>query len=244
MSVAVVVEISRPTGGEAAWTIEVPAAARLAMAAAELADALAGAVETVSAGGGADCRLWIGHVEPGDDEMVARRGFTPYRDLWQLRCRLPAAPSDLDVRSITAADEAAVLDLNRRAFAWHPEQGDMSPADLAGRQAEVWYDPAGFLVHERGGRIAGFCWTKVHPAGAAPPGDVAMGEIYVIAVDPDFQGQGIGGPLTLAGLAHLHSRGPTVGMLYVESDNDAANAVYRRLGFAHHHPNRAYAATL
>lgn len=244
MSEAVVVEISEPAGGDAAWTIEVSAAARLAMAAGDLAGALAGAIETVRARGGGDCRLWIGHVEPGDDEVVARWGFEAYRDLWQLRCPLPAAPSDLAVRPIEPADEAAVLDLNRRAFAWHPEQGAMSAADLRERQSEPWYDPAGFLLHECDGRIAGFCWTKVHPAGGAPPDDVAMGEIHVIGVDPDFQGRGIGGPLTLAGLAHLHSSGPDVGMLYVESDNEAANAVYRRLGFRRHHTNRAYVATL
>ena len=134
--------------------------------------------------------------------------------------------------------------VNRRAFAWHPEQGGMTEADLQARRREPWYDPAGFLIHERDGQIAGFCWTKLHPAAAAPPSDIPLGEIYVIAVDPDFQGQGIGGPLTLAGLAHLHSRGPATGMLYVESDNVAANAVYRRLGFEHHHTNRAYATLL
>lgn len=240
----VAIQISGPDEGEVTWSIEVPAGERLAMTPRDLTENLARAVETARAGGGGDCRLWIGHVEPGDDEAVARYGFTPYRDLWQLRCPLPAAPSDLDVRPIEFADEAAVLDLNRRAFAWHPEQGDMSAADLAARQAEPWYDAAGFLVHEREGRIAGFCWTKIHPVGKTVPTDVAMGEIYVICVDPDFQGRGLGGPLTLAGLAHLHSRGPATGMLYVESDNDAANAVYRRLGFRHHHTNRAYVADL
>jgi predicted N-acetyltransferase YhbS len=30
-----------------------------------------------------------------------------------------------------------------------------------------------------------------------------MGEIYANAVDPDFHGQGIGGPLTRAGLQWL-----------------------------------------
>ena len=120
----------------------------------------------------------------------------------------------------------------------------MSAADLHELQREPWYDPAGFLLHEREGRIAGFCWTKIHPASDTPPTDGAIGEIYVICVDPDFQGRGLGGPLTLAGLEHLHGRGPAVGMLYVESDNDAANAVYRRLGFRHHHTNRAYVANL
>ena len=238
------IQISGPDDGEVTWTVEVPAVERLAMSDGDLAENLAGAVGVARAGGGGPCRLWIGHVEPGDDGMAARWGFAPYRDLWQLRCRLPAAPSGLDVRPITADDEAAVLEVTRRAFAWHPEQGEMSAADRHERQDEPWYDPAGFLVHERDGRIAGFCWTKLHPEGKAPPEDIAMGEIYVICVDPDFQGRGLGGPLTLAGLEHLHSRGPTTGMLYVESDNHAANAVYRRLGFRHHHTNRAYVADL
>lgn len=237
-------QISGPGGGNSIWTIEVPPSDRLTLSAAGLADELASATATVRAGGGTSCRLWIGHVEAGDDELTGRWGFVPYRDLWQLRCRLPAAPSGLDVRPITADDEAAVLDVNRRAFAWHPEQGAMSAADLRERQREPWYDPAGFLLHERRGRIAGFCWTKIHPEGETPPTDVAMGEIYVICVDPDFQGRGLGGPLTLAGLEHLHGRGPATGMLYVESDNNAANAVYRRLGFRHHHTNRAYVADL
>lgn len=238
------IQISGPDHAEAAWTIELPAADRLSLDAGGLRDQLATATGAVRAGGGGTCTLWIGHVEPGDDEVAARWGFAPYRDLWQLRAPLPAPPGDLAVRPFEPADAEAVLAVNRRAFAWHPEQGGMTAEDLRRRQAESWYDPAGFLLHEQQGRLAGFCWTKLHPGGEAPPEDIAMGEIYVICVDPDFQGRGIGGPLTLAGLGYLHSRGPTTAMLYVESDNDAANAVYRSLGFRRHHTNRAYAAVL
>lgn len=238
------IQISGPGEGDVTWTIEVPATERLALGPGALEGELTAAVETVRASGGGSCRLWIGHVMSGDDALAGRCGFAPYRDLLQLRRALPAPPSDLAVRPFEPADAAAVLALNRRAFKWHPEQGDMTVEDLRARQSESWYDHAGFLLHEREGRLAGFCWTKVHPAGVLPPEDVAMGEIYVIAVDPDFQGQGIGAPLTLAGLAHLHSRGPSTAMLYVESDNRAANAVYGRLGFRPHHTNRAYVADL
>ena len=241
---SVEIEYSGPESGKATWTIEVSAANRLPLATGGLQDELAAAVAAVRASGGGTCRLWIGHVGRSDDEVAARWGFTPHRDLWQLRAPLPAAPSDLAVRPFEPGDAEAVLAVNRRAFSWHPEQGAMTAGDLRARQAEPWYDPAGFLLHECEGRLAGFCWTKVHPEGEAPPDDVAMGEIYVIAVDPDFQGRGIGKPLTLLGLAHLHSRGPTTAMLYVESDNKAANTVYQRLGFQHHHTNRAYAAIL
>ena len=226
------------------WSIEVPASERLAYGVEGLESEVSAAVAMVRERGGGRCRLWIGHVAPGDDELAARWDFAPYRDLWQLRCPLPAQQSDLPVRPFEPGDAAAVLALNRRAFSWHPEQGDMTAADLRARQSESWYDPAGFLLHEREGRLAGFCWTKVHRAGGPPPDDIAMGEIYVIAVDPDFQGQGIGAPLTLVGLAHLCSRGPATGMLYVESDNTAANAVYKRLGFRRNHTNRAYLAVL
>ena len=101
--------------------------------------------------------------------------------------------------------------------------------------AEPWFDADGFRLHHRDDRLAGFCWTKVH-SDHDPP----LGEIYVIAVDPDFSGRGLGRPMTLAGLEWLSARGLTAGMLYVESNNHPANAVYRRIGFEHHHTDRAY----
>src|SRR3712207_7276788 len=46
--------------------------------------------------------------------------------------------------------EEAWLRVNARAFDWHPEQGRMTAADLALREAEEWFDPAGFLMAWRG----------------------------------------------------------------------------------------------
>ena len=71
--------------------------------------------------------------------------------------------------------------------------------------------------------MLGFHWTKRHSA--------RLGEVYVVAVAPEAQGRGLGKSLTLAGLHHL--AGVDEVLLYVESDNGPALAVYERLGFSH-----------
>ncbi len=74
--------------------------------------------------------------------------------------------------------------------------------------------------------------------------DPVLGEIYVIAVDPDFHGLGLGRSLTLAGLDSLAQRGVGTGMLYVDGDNTAALTMYGDLGFTIDHTNRAFVGTV
>ena len=110
---------------------------------------------------------------------------------------------------------------------------------MRSRQQQPWFNPNGFLLHEIDGRLAGFCWTKVH-LDTQP----VLGEIYVIAVDPDFAGRGIGRELTVAGLRYLHQIGAPVGMLYVDSNNERAVSLYRSLGFSPHNTQRAFVGTV
>lgn len=201
----------------------------------ELSEALGRVVAEIAKHGGGRAQLWIEDAGPDDDQDAEAIAFTAYRDLLQMRCSLPAAATDITVRAFEPDDAEAFLRVNNRAFHWHPEQGGMTLDGLAERQAEPWYDPAGFLLHEVDGELAGFCWTKIH-ADEDPP----LGEIYAIAVDPDFHGRGLGLPLTLAGLAWLHGQGLAHGVLYVESDNAPAVRVYERIGFVVHQINRAY----
>ena len=210
----------------------------------ELLDA---AVSVIADGGGGHVHWWVFEPTAAHDALAREIGLAPGRTLLQMRRPLPldvppttSFPSDDTVELPTrpfrvGQDERAWLEVNNRAFQSHPEQGGWDVDTLRAREKEPWFDPDGFLLHEREGRLAGFCWTKVH-AEHEPP----LGEIYVIAVDPDFHGLGLGRKLTVAGLDHLARGGITIGMLYVDTDNTAAVSLYDSLGFIVHRTDRAY----
>ncbi len=163
------------------------------------------------------------------DAMARTNGLELRRELCRMARDLPAPPAPpLAVRPFeVGADEAAWLEVNNRAFVWHPEQGGWDLATLQAREAESWFDPAGFFLHEIEGRLAGFCWTKIHHDERP-----RLGEIFVIAVDPDLAGHGLGRDLVLVGLDWLARQDLRHAILYVEGDNTNALALYRHLGFA------------
>ena len=195
------------------------------------------AIERVAHEGGGLARLWARAGHPATTAAAAALGLTAERELHQLRRHLPVDLTyELIFRPfVPGEDEAAWLEVNNRAFDWHPEQGGWTEDDVLAREAEAWFDPSGFLLHEEDGKLTGFVWTKVH-RDAEPP----LGEIYVIAVDPSAAGMGLGRRLVLAGLDHLHQAGLEWGMLYVDDGNAGGARLYEQLGFELHHTDTSY----
>ena len=198
------------------------------------------AIEVVASDGGGRVNWWVFEPTSAHRTLAADAGMVPGRSLYQMRRSLPTG---LEVHIATrafqpGADDRAWLQVNNRAFAEHGEQGGWTIDTFSQRQQEDWFDPDGFRILELEGRMAGFCWTKVHEP--TEPAADRLGEIYVIAVDPDFHGRGLGRELTLAGLEHLASRGIDTGMLYVDADNAPAVRLYEQLGFRVHCTNAAF----
>jgi mycothiol synthase len=209
--------------------------------------------------GGGWPRVWAHGDLPAAAALAGSLGWTRLRTLWQLRRPLadplPAAapPPGVRLRAFEPGrDEEAWLELNRRAFADHPEQGRWTLDDLLVRERAPWFDPSGFFLAEElnegldeepaerpaeepepakdgappptaKGRLLGFHWTKVHEDG--------LGEVYVVGTDPAARGRGLGRVLTLAGLGHLRSIGLATAMLYVDDENLPAVRMYESLGF-------------
>jgi mycothiol synthase len=190
-------------------------------------------VEEVLARAGGTLSVWAHGQHPGAVALAAGLGFTAVRELWQMRRslldRLPEPELHAGVRLrafVPGQDDEEFLRVNNAAFDWHPEQGGWDRGQLQLREAEPWFDPAGFLLAvDEADRLLGFHWTKVHTAPEP------IGEVYVLGVDPSARGMRLGAALTLAGLQHLRERGQTRVMLYVEADNAAAVELYGSLGF-------------
>ncbi len=181
-------------------------------------------------------QIWIEDAQIDDDNLLNSIGFSSYRDLWQMRCKFPPNGEGISTRPfICGVDDEAFLEVNSRAFSWHPEQGSLDLSKLNDLFKEEWFDDEGFLLLEVKNRLAGFCWTKMHHQG-----ELTVGEIFAIAVDPDFHGRGFGKPLTISGLNYLADVGADLGMLYVEADNKPAIRIYEDIGFTHFSTNRAY----
>jgi mycothiol synthase len=188
--------------------------------------------------------LWSHGNLPVARAFALHAGYSMVRELWQMRrplrsetISLPAVllPEGFRTRHfVVGRDEQAWLAVNTRAFVDHPEQGRMTRHDLDQRIAEPWFDAQGFILVEdiRGPEplLAASHWTKVVPA-EDPAVSATAGEVYVVGVDPAYQGRGLGRTVTILGLAHLRQKGLTEAMLYVDADNQAAIATYSRLDF-------------
>lgn len=175
-------------------------------------------------------KFWAHGDHDASRAFAAKNGYTRARVLWQMRrsleTKLPSIPfpPGVTIRHFRPGhDEQAWLAVNARAFATHPEQGRWTEHDLALREDEPWFDPAGFLLAvDVADTLLGFHWTKVQDG---------LGEIYVLGVDPQGHRRGLGKALSVAGLEHLRDRGLMTAMLYVDESNSAAAGLYRGLGF-------------
>ncbi len=190
-----------------------------------------------------DARVWShgsGASASTASAFAAALGLVPVRRLHVMGRSLrsgpswpaPELPTGYAVRTFEPGrDEESWLALNAAAFAHHPEQGSLRRPDLEQRMAEPWFDPAGLILvveSDDPDRLAASHWTKVDP----PVGEGGeVGEVYVVAVSPDRQGQGLGRTVTVLGLDHLRSLGLDRVVLYVDEENVAAVRTYAALGF-------------
>jgi mycothiol synthase len=136
---------------------------------------------------------------------------------------------------MTERDIEDIVDVNNRAFAEHREQGSMTVDGFRSLMRLSWFDPGAVYVARSGERLAGFCVMKHE--------ERAVAEVYVLAVDPDLAGSGIGKALVQRGLGGRASHGAVQAQAWVDAANDAAVGLYRSMGLAEDFRTREFLPT-
>jgi mycothiol synthase len=173
---------------------------------------------------GRDSLLVVAHGDhPGAKALAARYGFEPELTVLHLHASVNAEGGrEPWVTTFREEDTDEWLALNARAFAHHPVQGAITRAELETTMAEPWFKREDFLLFHEHKRIVAYSWMKL---------EESIGEFYVVGVDPDHRGQGLGRRMVDAGFAHLADRGIRSAKLNVESDNIPALRLYHSMGF-------------
>jgi len=125
--------------------------------------------------------------------------------------------SDVILRQATSNDLDALIQLEHRSF-----REDRISRRSFRRFLEMPRDR--LIVAELDGQLAGYCLVLMNAA-------TRLARIYSIAVSPDARGRGIGEKLVQEAEKEAVDAGRIVMRLEVREDNDAAIALYRRLGY-------------
>jgi mycothiol synthase len=191
---------------------------------------------------GQNLRLWVHGENEAAAALANSFNFEKIRAVLQMQKqlinieKLPEIDPKIIIRNfLPGLDSNDWLSLNNKVFKDHPEQSDWQLSDLNHRLGEEWFDEKGFFIASLNNQMIGSTWTKIHGALTHDHGGshdhLAIGEIYITAVDPDYSGSGLGRALTITALNYLKYQGLTDAMLYVDFDNTRALKLYKSLGF-------------
>lgn len=146
----------------------------------------------------------------------------------------------MQIRPYVPSDREAVVELSLRA--WEPVFGSIREsldATLYRHFFPDWREAQQKSVEETIGDANMHVWVADENGVLAGFTAVAirspeMGEIYMIAVDPAFQGRGVGGALTQTACTWIREQGVPVAMVETGADPGHAPArrTYERAGFS------------
>ena len=136
-----------------------------------------------------------------------------------------AATRNVTIRWAAPADEVRLVEIDEKT--WSPlVSPSPPPAEPAFFRPHV--EPADTLVAELDGRVVGYALIGTP---TPLPASVRVQMIRGLAVDPAYQGQGVGRTLIDAAIAEATARGAVKLSLRVLSTNEGARRLYASAGF-------------
>ena len=176
------------------------------------------------------------HANISQDSFTAKRfltrmGFTFVRRFLELKLDLTemVLPEISKIasrcRPLQPSEEGRLTQLQNRSFAGTWGFNPNTIEEITYRINLPNSSPDDIFLIFDSDKPVGYCWTRTESWKKT------VGRIYMLGVDPDYRGRGLGRQLLLAGLSYLKSKSFRVAVLTVDSENKAARVLYKSVGF-------------
>ena len=188
-----------------------------------------------------ELKVKIAHVNIPQGNAMAKRlfskmGFRFVRRFLELRLDLSEAKVPrIDqitspCRHLRGGEEGKLMEIQNRSFANTWGYSPNTVKDITYLTGLPSCSLEDIIMAWDADRPIAYCWTKIKPGEDEAVGR-GKGRIYMLGVDLDWRGRGMGKQVLLSGLSHLKSKGIRIVELTVDSENKAACALYRSVGF-------------
>lgn len=188
-----------------------------------------------------ELKVKIVHVNIPQGKEMAKRlfstmGFRFVRRFLELRLDLSGAhvPEISQITSpcryLRRGEEDKLMQIQNRSFANTWGYSPNTIEDIVYLTGLPQCSPEDIILAWDADRPIAYCWTKTSPREGRAIGG-GKGRIYMLGVEVDRRGKGMGKHVLLNGLSHLKGKGIGIVELTVDSENQAACALYRSVGF-------------
>jgi mycothiol synthase len=172
--------------------------------------------------------------------LIEEMGFKDIRHFFELRLDLSktrltdAGKISTRFRPLKHDEEEKLAPLQNRAFAGAWGYNRNTREDILHRLRPSSRFTQDIIAAFDRGRPTAYCWTRLDRK------EKGYGRIYMLGVDPDHRGRGMGREVLMAGLSYLKAKGIRVVDLTVDRENKVARALYRSAGFRRHRSSLWY----
>ena len=188
-----------------------------------------------------ELKLDVAHVNIPQENGRAKRlfskmGFSIVRYFLELRLDLYKAhlpnlsKNTFLLRRLRHGEEEKLTQIQNRSFINTWGFSPNTTEDIIYRTGLPHCSPEDIVLAYEMDKPIGYCWAKIN-FGEDKVNNGGEGRIYMLGVDPDHRGRGVGMQLLVAGLSLLKGKGIRIVQLTVDSENKAALTLYRSIGF-------------
>ncbi|MBA7659182.1 Mycothiol acetyltransferase [subsurface metagenome] len=181
----------------------------------------------------------VTRVNIRQDNIVAKLvlpnlGFRFVRQFSELSLSLSdlpdAALNIYSYRHLQPGEEDKLTQIQNRCFADNWEFNPNTTEEIVYYTNLSHRSPEDVVLICEGDKPIGYCWTGIS-CEVETVNSERKGRVFMLGVNPDYRGRGIGKIALLAGVSYLKSKGVQVVELTVDNENEVACALYRSVGF-------------